>query len=193
LSTKANGIVLRSALAAMVVANALLLWQNFGMRRELESVRPRSLEVGEGVPPFKSVGLQGETIEVGYASGAPRRVLLYFTPTCVFCRQQFPHWKEVLRRAGPAGFEVLGIADESEDPEKLREYLRAMGCGPDSDTPLRVALVSKKVLSDYKLSATPATVIVGGGGGVEKVWTGRWSPTERRDAASTFGFELSAR
>jgi hypothetical protein len=41
--------------------------------------------------------------------------------------------------------------DVAEDRPPLEEYLRAVGCGDYSTTPLRVAFVPKDVRRDYKL------------------------------------------
>lgn len=194
MSKKSGTLALWLMLAAMMATNALLLSQNFSMRREMERLQPRGLKAGESVPPFKAAGLQGDTIDVSYTGEGTRRVLFYFTPTCVFCRQQFPYWKDVLSRASGGGdFEVLGLVDEGQDPEKVREYLRAMGCGPDSNAPLRVALVSKEVRRHYKLDATPITVIVKNDGKVEEAWHGRWGKAEVEEAGTLLGFNISAR
>lgn len=180
-------------LLALAVSNGLLIRQNLGMRQALESYRPQRLEAGETVPPFRADGLDGGPFEVTYSGTGPKRVMFYFTRTCPYCREQFPHWREILERADRERFEVIGLVDKAEDRPRLEEYLRSMGCAADSRTPLRVALIPKDVRRAYKLSATPITLLVSNDGTVERWWEGRWGDAERNDAGQALGFALSTR
>ena len=127
---------------------------------------------------------------MSYAGDGPKRVLLFFAPTCPFCRKQFVHWREILKQARQDRLEVIGVVDEKEDRAKLEEYLRAEGCAKDSQTPLRVAFVPKEVRSRYKFLATPITLLVKNDGTVEKYWSGAWSEEETSDAASVLGLAI---
>lgn len=106
-------------LSLMVAANVLLIRQNFQMRGALEKYEPQRLKVGAQVPAFTAVGLNSEVININYAGNGPKRVLLFFTATCPFCRQQFPYWRELLAQVDGARFEVLGLVDQNEDRVKL--------------------------------------------------------------------------
>lgn len=180
-------------LAALAASNALLIRQNLQLRRELEKAQPQGLRAGEKVPAFTSAGLGGETVRVGYDGEGPDRLLLYFTPSCRFCRDQFALWREALRRVEADRYEVLGLAAQEEDEARLVEYLREVGCAHDSRTPLRVALVPEEVRRAYHLSATPITLLVANDGTVRKVWVGRWTEAEKSDAGSALGFSFPAR
>lgn len=78
------------------------------------------------MPDFNAANLRGETIEVKYKGEGPKRILLYFTPTCPYCREQFAYWREIIERADPNQFEVLGVARNAEDKSKL-EALPSLG------------------------------------------------------------------
>jgi peroxiredoxin len=129
-------------------------------------------------------------LRVDYSGRGPQRVFLYFTPTCRFCREQFPYWQDVLAKADRRRFEVWGLVSDSEDRKKLEEYLRSVGCGTDSQTPLRVAYVSPDVLHSYKLTSTPTTLVVANDGTVEQSWLGRWNAPALDSANSIFGFNI---
>ena len=172
---------------ALAITNALLLGQNLRLRSALGAGRAlEALKPGDKVQPFSAQGLQGEGINIRYAPREPERIFFYFTPTCQFCRAQFAYWRGLLERADRERFEIVGLVSEAEDKSKLGEYLRGVGCSPDSPTPLRVALVPDNVLSSYKLSATPITLVVAGDGTVERVWRGQWSATDA-SIAEVFG------
>ena len=180
-------------LVALAASNVLLIRQNLQMRLALERLRPRNAEAGDIVPPFVAPALGGDPVRVEYTGGGRKTLLFFFTPTCPYCHKQFAFWREVLNRAEERRYDVIGLVADSEDKVKLHEYLRAMGCGSESETPLRVALIPKAVRSSYKLSATPVTLLVSGDGTVEKAWTGLWTNTELDDAGAALGFNLGAR
>lgn len=190
MSLKLSAIALWLMLLALAVSNVLLLRQNLQMRAALTKAAPDFLQAGERVSPFVAIGLREERIEVNYAGAGRMRVLLYFTPGCRYCREQFPYWRELIAHADHDRFEVLGVAADGEDRAKLEDYLRSFNCAGDSLTPLRVALVPDAVRRAYKLSATPITMLVAGNGTVEKVWTGRWDAKAIAEANSLFGLNL---
>jgi peroxiredoxin len=176
---------------ALSAGNILLIRQNLQMRRALGQYRPVGLETGESVPPFTAESLDGGAVNISYTGSGSKRVLLFFTPTCPYCRQQFVYWRELLERVDGDRFEVLGVVDQAEDKNRLREYLRAMGCAAEDGKRLRVALVPSEVRQSYKLAATPITMIIGNDGKVEKVWSGRWDAHELMAANTIFGFNFS--
>lgn len=179
-------------LIALAASNALLIRQNLQLRAELEKTRPRALRIGETVPPFEGTDIEGRPILLNYTGEGPARMLLYFTPTCRFCKEQFPYWNEVLRHASGSTYEVVGLVSDREDKIKLTQYLREMSCGDDSPAPLRVMLLPKEVSERYHLSATPATLLISNKGTVQKVWVGRWVSDELQDVSAALGFNLKA-
>lgn len=155
-------------LIALAVADGLLIRQNMQMRRSLAAYSPKQLEVGPQVRPFTATALDGSAFGVSYTGAGPKKVMFYFTRTCPFCRQQFATWRRILERVDAGRFEVIGLVDVAEDRPRLEEYLRAVGCGADSPTPLRVAFLPKDVRRDYMLTATPVTLLVSSDGKVEQ-------------------------
>ena len=172
-------------LIVLAVVNALLIRQNFQMRDRLDQLKPKILQPGDKVESFSAQGLHGEPINMNYM-GETKRVLLYFTPACPYCQEQFPYWQEILRRANGNHFQVLGIVSESEDKSKVDEYLRSVGCES-----MRVAFVPNSLLKSYKLSMTPTTLVIANEGKVENAWAGKWNSDSLAAASSTFGFSFS--
>jgi thiol-disulfide isomerase/thioredoxin len=134
------------------------------MRRVLEQYRPARLEAGQSVPSFTAEGLDSTPVNVTYDGSGPKKVFLFFTPTCPYCRQQFAYWRELLERVDAERFEVIGVVAQSEDKPRLSEYLRTMGCTDEARTRLRVALAPDDVRQSYQLAATPITLIVNNDG-----------------------------
>lgn len=178
-------------LLSFAAANLLLIRQNLQLRAELSRYQPDELHAGDKLPPFSATGLGGEPLSVSYDEHGPKRVLLFFTPTCRYCRGQFAYWREMLERADRERFEIIGVVAETEDPAKIEEYLREIGGG--LPVPLRVAMISADVRRSYKLTATPITLVVASDGTVEQSWQGLWGGPEITKAGSVFGFSFSPR
>ena len=161
-------------LALMGVANLLLVKQNLQMRQSIEATRPQRPAVGDKVPPFTAAGLDGAPIDVAYSSQGRERLILFYTPSCPYSRQQFPAWLDLVKRADKSRLEVLALAADSEDKVKLRDYLREVGAAHPEGINFPTALISGEVRRKYKLSETPLTLLVAGDGTVKEVWAGRW-------------------
>lgn len=179
--------------AALAASNARRIWQNLQMRREVERYQPRRLKPGDKVSPFKAPGLDGSPVEVGFEAGARRKVLLFFSPSCPYCGEQFKHWRELLGRIDASRYEVVGLVNAREDRDKVREYLEKMGCAPGAQTPLRVAFIPAAVRDGYLLDSTPTTLVLSGDGTVEQNLVGRWTEDEARAAGAARGFAALTR
>ncbi len=190
---KPRSVVLWAMLVALAASNALLIRQNLQMRRALDKFKPDSLQAGDAVPPFVTQDLQGNTVNINYTGEERKRVFLFFTPSCPYCREQFAYWRELLQRVDNRRFEVLGLAADAENKEKLEEYLRSVGCPTDVPDALRVVLAPNGVRRNYKLSATPITLVVANDGRIEQVWDGRWDERAASAASATFGVKFTAR
>lgn len=188
---KRTFLILGAMLFALAACNVLLVIQNLRMRAALSQYEVKVLADGDQLQPFAAASLDGRRVEVSFDGRGPKRVLLFFTPTCRFCRQQFPYWRELLLRADPNRFEIIGVVSQAEDKTKLEAYLRSVGCLDDSKTSMRVALVPEGVRESYKLFSTPITLVIANDGKLEKVWYGSWRPQDLAAASAVFDVSLS--
>ena len=85
---------------------------------------------------------------------------------------------------------MLGIIGESENRQKIVEYLRSVGHDSTS-IPLRIAILPNRVRRAYKLGMTPTTVVVANDGTVENVWIGKWKADDLLVATSMLGVNFS--
>jgi peroxiredoxin len=179
--------------AILAISNGLIIRQNFQMREALAKDRPPVLKAGESVPPFTAKNLNGKPLQLVYAGQGPKKMFFYFTPPCKYCKAQFAYWRDILAQAEANQFEVIGLVSETEDLAALKAFLVEMRCASDSPAPLQVALVPDEILRRYKLSPTPATLIVSNAGRIEKAWIGLWDETGLADASSALGVSISSR
>lgn len=166
-------------IVGLVSVNILLLWQNRKMRTQLSKRQPEKLEIGDFVHSFTAKDLKGETVSIDFSDKSKKRVFLYFTPTCLYCKQQFPEWKELLFQAKDKNVQVLGIVNEDESKETIEKYLNSFNCGMNSENPLQVLFVPEEILQKYKLNLTPTTVLLSADGRVEQYWLGKWKDADK--------------
>lgn len=169
-------------LAALTIVNILLLQQNIQLRSQAEKRSPQQLQIGEKVQAFSGTGLDSQPIKIDYSESAKKRLFLYFTPSCKYCHQQFPDWKELLTRADSERFEVFGLVSDKLKRDEIEDYLRSFDCNSNSKTPLPVIFASKETLDAYRLVSTPTTLLISPEGDVEKVLVGKWNDEEKKIA-----------
>ena len=172
------------------VMNGLLLRQNLQLRKALEGSEPDRLKSGDVLEPFTAGELHGSSIDVNYAQNSPRRVLMFFSPRCPYCRKQFASWSTIMREAPAMGFEVLALARDSEDKSTIEEFLKSVDCPPESKS-FRVALISEDVRVRYKFAVTPTTLIVSSTGVIENAWNGVLTAGDTVSASTSLGISLS--
>jgi thiol-disulfide isomerase/thioredoxin len=136
--------------------------------------------------------MEGQAVQLGNTGSGPRRIYLYFTPSCKYCREQFPYWKTIVKEAASHNLEVIGLVKDGEDGTALKAFLQEMACSSDSTIPLRVVLIPEDLRSDYKLSATPITLITDNRGVIEQSWIGAWRANDFPEVNSALGFRVNS-
>lgn len=157
----------------LLLLNILLLRQNSDLRSQLESFHPARLKAGDKVSGFIAKNLNGETISFNYLENNNKRILMYFAPTCQYCKQQFPKWREVINHSKENHLDAFGIVHEGENSQEIKKYLDDFNLGMSSESPLQVLFVSDETLKSYKLNRTPTTILVSEDGIVEQSWVGK--------------------
>ena len=183
-------IALIALLGLMTTADLFLLRQNLQLREQLETKSPRP-KIGTSLRSFVATDLDGQPVQLGDTGPGPKRIYMYFTPTCKYCREQFPYWKTIVKEAASHNLEVIGLVSEREDTTAVKTFLQEMNCSSDSTTPLRVALIPDDLRLEYKLSATPVTLLVDNSGVIEQSWVGAWRTKQFPEVSAALNFPLS--
>jgi len=87
--TKYYGLALWALIIILAGSNVLLLRQNLQLRNLLKKFEPDQLKAGDKLESFSAFGLHGENVAIDFANDAPRRVLLFLSSDCPYCREQF--------------------------------------------------------------------------------------------------------
>lgn len=184
--SKYYSLTLWGMVIILAVSNGLLLRQNLQLRNLLNKFEPDQLKPGDNLESFAALDLNGESVSINFSSSSPRRVLMFLSPNCPYCREQFDYWKKLIDAAPAKGFQVVAVAMNSEDKSNLATYLKSMGC-PTGSKAFSVALIPEELRQKYKLSITPTTLVLSSNGKTDAVWTGLLKPSDVAAASAMLG------
>jgi peroxiredoxin len=150
----------------LLAANIALIRQNIQLKSQL-TVPPPALEASAGamVPDLRGVDLEGKKVEVAYGKD-PRKVLvLVYSPTCTFCEENWPKWRQVIASLDRSAVRPVMVDVTSTTTAEFvsRHQFTELPVFVQVDPLVRV---------NYHLQLTPQTILVDSDGKVEKVWTG---------------------
>jgi len=173
----------------LILVNLLLVRQNFAMRRALtaraDAVDPaaKSLKEGEVVTSLAGSDLNGRPSELNYSNDGRKHLLFFFSPSCRYCVQQAPLWRDMLSRVDSRRIEVLGLLSDKEDKKAVFTHADELGYFK-TKTPMPLLFVDNESLARYKLIATPTTLLISSAGNVERVWVGKWDENKTNEVAA---------
>ena len=120
--------------------------------------------------------------ELRFEKDGKRQLLLFFSPSCPYCLQQGPLWCDILDKIDSNRFNIVGIVGDKEDQQAVTKHAEELGYFK-TKTVLPIIAVNEDVLRRYKLTATPATLLIDDNGRVEHAWVGKWDESKQREVA----------
>jgi len=155
-------IVLSAALLTLLFS-LVLLRQNLRMRVELGKLTaglsgPARALPGDIVPPLQALTLEGQKKIISYSDhNRVGFVLLFFSPRCRVCAEQFPLWEQLSGEIGRECYEVLAVS--LDPPEQTQSWAR-----DHRPTIEVVSLPNRAFWRAYRITAIPETVVISPGG-----------------------------
>jgi thiol-disulfide isomerase/thioredoxin len=173
----------------LCVLDLLLIKQNLDLRKQLAAggrtidLTTNFLQPGDVVTPVTATDLDGHPYQLDYKNDGRQRLILFFSPTCPYCQQQSPLWRDLLDKIDSNRFSVVGVASDREDRQLVSAYADGAGYFK-TKTPLPLVFFDSDSLGSYKLTATPTTLLINEGGMVQHAWVGKWDETKAMEVAA---------
>ena len=137
---------------------------------------PQTSEVGDIVPPFKTLSLSGESGEITY-NGTSKYLLYIFSPSCDVCQQEIPTVNRLYPRLQESGYQVKGVSIDAID--KSRQNLQG------KDLAFEILLMpNMAVQRTYRVVSIPQLMLVSAKGQVEWVHYGALTSDDISDLLS---------
>ncbi|MGI8468095.1 MAG: TlpA family protein disulfide reductase [Pyrinomonadaceae bacterium] len=169
----------------MLIANGFLIFQNLSLKSQLQAFAPKQIKEGNVFEVFQAKDVNGNVTKIDYDGNNSKRVLLYFHPTCGWCKKQMPYWKELVSNADPAKFKVTAVTVD-DNADEIKGYMNTYGINSWD-----VLSIKKDDADKAELSGTPTTIVLDNKGKVEKVWVGMWRDKELADASDYFAIDFA--
>lgn len=181
-------------LVAVVAALGFLVSStrnNYLLSKEYEKLRETltkqtTPEVGDAAPPFDTIDLQGNRINVGH-NKSKKQLLFIFSTHCGVCAEQLPVWDRLIAQKRSDDYIVRGVSMDPADETKA--YFE------DRGQSFQIVLAPEKWFTRmYRVSVVPQVMVVSGEGIVEWVHVGALTQAEVDELASKLaggGEELS--
>ena len=177
-----------SLILILCVINLLLVKQNLDLRKQLAAggrtdLTTNVLKPGDLVSAVTATDLNGRPYQLNYKKDGRQRLLLFFSPSCPYCEQQSPQWRDLLDKVDSNRFLVVGIVSDREDKSSVSTHVEQAGYSR-TKTPLTIAFFDNEMLGSYKLTATPTTLLINEDGKVEHAWVGKWDENSAIEVAA---------
>src|SRR6266850_1977163 len=134
-----------------------------------------SVQVGDIVPSFEAVSLEGKPTSIVY-NGSLKYLLYIFSSRCSVCMDQFPNWNQIASVGRLKNYRVIGLSIDSEDTKVNLSKV---------DKNFEVCLMpGKPVQRAYRVVAVPLVMLVSSQGNVEWVHYGGLSEDKIKEISS---------
>jgi peroxiredoxin len=137
---------------------------------------PHSTQLGDLVPAFKTVDLEGKVAEFVY-NGTQKNLIFIFSPMCGVCAHEIPLWNHIAKLAVQNQITVCGLSiDSLEDTKK-----NAVGKDISFDLLIMPDMPTRRA---YRVVSIPEVLIVSSQGSVEWVHYGALTQDKLNDLQS---------
>ena len=169
----AANIILLIAVAIAILWIVKLTRDQAALKRSKSGVEgtlsgPQDSQVGDMVPPFKTLSLSDEPAEISY-DGTSRYLLFIFSPKCDVCLNEIPTLNNLSPRFRASGYQIRGISIDS--PVESKQNLK------DKDLAFETLIMpNMAVQRTYRVVSIPEVMLVSSKGIVEWVHYGALTP-----------------
>jgi peroxiredoxin len=173
-------IILLALIVLMGAEIAYLTHQNRQLRALVDDpsrLFEKTLQSGQTVPAIRAADVGGNEISLTYAEGGPYTLLLWFSPTCSSCEDNFAFWKETYRFRVPEKLRIIGFC--ACNVGEGRDVVAAQTL----EYPV-LAVTEPSIVEMYKGNLLPQTILIAPEGLIKGVWPGALLDKQKREITS---------
>jgi peroxiredoxin len=167
-------------LASSLFVNGLLARQVYSDSRLLAQRNPATLQVGDSVPTLTATDLTGAMATID-PRNTESTVLYVFAPACGWCARNLDNLRAVAEAAAKKGLRFIAVSITDDD---VKDYAR------EHNLAMPVVIASPQSKSEYRLGATPHTLVIDRQGRVSKSWRGAFTGSTAKEISEFFGAAL---
>lgn len=173
-------VFLHLMVVGLMIIVVILTMQNRELKKGGGKSDPDLLKIGDTVPAFSVISLDGIKQDIHYAHRSKKTLLLIFNTTCPACKENAINWIELWKHYDTTKAFVYPVSFHKK--ERTAEYKKSFLLPFDIYLPKDSTL-----LKNYKPNAIPLTLLIGAGGIVEKTWAGILTPTQMDELNAAIG------
>ena len=173
-------VLLLLVIVAMGVEIIYLIDQNHRLRAMIDDPTlffNKTLQKNQTVPSIRAEGVNGEDVSLRYAPAEPYTLLMWFSPTCSSCQDNFGFWNEIYRRHDLNLLRLVGFC--ACNPDEGRDVVS----GDSIEYPV-LAVTERSLIDMYKGNLLPQTVLISPEGVIRGVWPGSLVERQKKEILS---------
>jgi peroxiredoxin len=157
-----------------------LIYQNRQLRQMIDDPSrffEKTLQVGQMVPAIRAEDITGNELALTYSPDGPYTLVLWFSPTCSSCEDNFEFWKNVHRLSKPERLRIVGFCactvGEAKDVTAAKELGFTV-----------LAATEPTIVDLYKGNLLPQTILIAPDGLIKSVWPGALLDSKKKEVLS---------
>ncbi len=178
-------LILKLLLIGLIITNGFLIFENRRLNLIISELSPKEIEPGDSISSFEANRLNGDFVKFNFGENERNTVLLYFQPSCGFCKKQMRNWKTLIENLEQSQYRYKFIT-AANDVKAIREYLAQYGIVEED-----VLIVGSEFVKGANLNGTPVTVVLDRDGVVEYRWIGLWQENDISEVSKIFAATFS--
>jgi len=173
-------LLLVAVITLMGIEIVYLVYQNRQLRQMIDDPSrffEKTLQAGQTVPAIRAEDVNGNELALTYSQDGPYTLVLWFSPTCSSCEDNFEFWQDVHRLSKPEKLRIVGFCACTVGEAKEEITAKQLGF------PV-LAATEPTIVDLYKGNLLPQTILIAPDGLIKSVWPGALLESKKKDILS---------